>query len=50
MAQTEVVLAPVWAWLIVNEVPAFLTVVGGSMVLAAVAVQALTGARRSFAR
>ena len=50
LAQTEVVLAPVWAWLIVNEVPAFLTVVGGSMVLAAVALQALTGARRSFAR
>ena len=50
LAQTEVVLAPVWAWLVVGEVPAFWTLVGGTMVLAAVTLQALTGARRSFAR
>lgn len=47
LAQTEVVLSPVWAWLVVGEVPAFWTVVGGTMVLAAVTLQALIGARRS---
>ena len=31
LAQTEVVLAPVWAWLVVGE-PAFWTLVGGAMV------------------
>ena len=35
LAQTEVVLAPVWAWLVIGEVPAFWTLVGGAMVLAA---------------
>jgi drug/metabolite transporter (DMT)-like permease len=47
LAQTEVVLAPVWAWLVVGEVPAFWTLVGGMMVLAAVTLQAVAGARRS---
>lgn len=46
LAQTEVVLSPVWAWLVIGEVPAFWTLVGGSMVLAAVTLQALAGARR----
>ena len=46
LAQTEVILSPVWAWLVIGEVPAFWTLVGGSMVLAAVTVQALGGARR----
>jgi drug/metabolite transporter, DME family len=45
LAQTEVVLAPVWAWLVVGEVPAFWTLVGGSMVLAAVGLQTIAGAR-----
>jgi drug/metabolite transporter (DMT)-like permease len=45
LAQTEVVLSPVWAWLVVGEVPAFWTMVGGTMVLAAVTLQALAGAR-----
>ena len=40
LAQTEVVLSPVWAWLVVGEVPAFWTLVGGAMVLAAVTLQA----------
>ena len=47
LAQTEVVLAPVWAWLVVGEVPAFWTLVGGTMVLAAVTLQAVAGARRA---
>ena len=49
LAQTEVVLAPVWAWLVVGEVPAFWTLVGGGMVLAAVTLQALVGTRRAVA-
>jgi drug/metabolite transporter, DME family len=44
-AQTEVVLAPVWAWLVVGEVPALWTLVGGTVVLAAVTAQAVAGAR-----
>lgn len=46
LAQTEVVLAPVWAWLVIGEVPAFWTLVGGLMVLSAVTLQAIAGARR----
>jgi drug/metabolite transporter, DME family len=49
LAQTEVVLSPVWAWLVVGEVPAFWTLVGGAMVLAAVTLQACVGARRVVA-
>lgn len=41
----EVVLAPVWVWIGVGEVPAALTLVGGGIVLAAVVAQALTGMR-----
>ena len=47
LAQTEVVLAPVWAWLVVGEVPAFWTMVGGAMVLVAVTLQAVLGVRRT---
>jgi DME family drug/metabolite transporter len=46
LALTEVVLGPVWAWLVVGEVPAFWTLVGGAIVLSATAVQAVVGARR----
>jgi drug/metabolite transporter, DME family len=46
LAQAEVVLAPVWAWLVVGEVPAFWTLVGGAIVLGAVTVQAIAGTRR----
>jgi AraC-like DNA-binding protein len=46
LALTEVVLGPVWAWLVVGEVPAFWTLVGGAIVLSATAVQAVAGARR----
>jgi DME family drug/metabolite transporter len=48
LAQTEVVLAPVWAWLVVGEVPAFWTLVGGGIVLAAVLAQAVAGTRRGI--
>jgi drug/metabolite transporter, DME family len=46
LAQTEVVLAPVWAWLVVGEAPAFWTLVGGTIVLGAVTIQAIAGTRR----
>ena len=47
LAQVEVVLAPVWAWLVVGEVPALWTLAGGAIVLAAVTAQAVFGARPS---
>ncbi len=37
----EVVAAPVWVWMLFGETPAVLTIAGGCIVLAAVAVQAL---------
>jgi drug/metabolite transporter (DMT)-like permease len=46
LAQTEVVLAPIWAWLILGEVPASATLLGGALVLAAVTAQAVSGTRR----
>lgn len=45
LALTEVVLGPVWAWLIVHEVPATWTLVGGACVLLATVLQAGAGAR-----
>jgi drug/metabolite transporter (DMT)-like permease len=44
LAQGEVVLGPVWAWLVLGEVPPATTLLGGVLVLAAVAWQALGGA------
>ena len=41
----EAVLAPVWVWLGVGEVPSGLTLLGGAIVLAAVAGQASAAAR-----
>jgi drug/metabolite transporter, DME family len=46
LAQSEVVLAPVWAWLILGEVPAPATLLGGALVVAAVVAQAMAGTRR----
>lgn len=41
----EVVAAPIWVWIGVGEVPALLTLIGGAIVLGAVAVQAIAGAK-----
>lgn len=49
LAQTEIILAPVWAWLIIGEVPAGPTLLGGGIVLAAVFLQVVIGARRAHA-
>jgi drug/metabolite transporter (DMT)-like permease len=46
LALTEVVLAPIWVWLWVSEVPGHLTLLGGAVVLAAVLVQAIVRLRR----
>jgi drug/metabolite transporter (DMT)-like permease len=46
LALTEVVLGPVWAWLVVGEVPVLWTLSGGALVLGATALQAVGGARR----
>lgn len=46
LSLTEVVLGPLWVWLGVGEVPRLLTVVGGAIVLTAIAGRALTGLRR----
>jgi drug/metabolite transporter (DMT)-like permease len=39
----EVVLGPLWVWMFLSEQPSASTLVGGAIVLAAVAVQALAG-------
>ena len=41
----EVVLGPIWVWLVLGEVPAMLTLAGGAMVLGAVVAQALAAMR-----
>lgn len=46
LSLVEVVAGPLWVWLAVNEVPDPLTLVGGAIVLGALAYQALSGARR----
>ena len=46
LALVEPMLAPLWAWLIVAEVPAPATVFGGLVILSAVAVQVLLSHRR----
>ena len=45
LSLAEVVLAPIWVWIGVDEVPALLTLAGGAVVLSAVVAQAVTGMR-----
>lgn len=49
LALSEIILAPTWVWIFVDEVPAALTLAGGAMVLAAVVGQALVGLHRERA-
>lgn len=42
----EPILGPVWAWLVVGEVPAVATVVGGGVIISAIAVQVLLSGQR----
>jgi len=46
LSLAEVLLAPLWVWLILGEVPTSLTMIGGAVLLAAVAGNALSGVRR----
>ena len=46
LSMSELVLAPLWVWLAVGEVPSAFTLAGGAIVMAAIALQALSGARR----
>jgi DME family drug/metabolite transporter len=50
LSQVEVILAPVWAWLVFAETPAPTTLQGGAMILCAVLVNAITGAHARMAR
>lgn len=46
LSLTETVLAPIWVWLVINEIPSVLTMLGGAVVLSAVVSQAVLGIRR----
>ncbi|MGH6899891.1 MAG: DMT family transporter [Geminicoccaceae bacterium] len=46
LSLTELALAPIWVWLAVGEVPSTYTLVGGAIIVTAITVQALSGARR----
>ena len=45
LSQIEVILAPLWGWLILTEVPTPATLQGGALVLSAVLLNALSGMR-----
>lgn len=46
LTMAEVVLGPLWVWLAIGEVPSGATLLGGAVMLAAIAFYALTGLRR----
>ena len=46
LALTEVVLGPIWVWLGIGETPSLATLLGGAIVLCAIAGNALSGLRR----
>ncbi len=45
-SQTEIVLAPIWVWVVFNEAPSTNTLVGGSIVLAAIFFEAASRVHR----
>lgn len=45
LTMAEVMLAPVWVWLVLNEQASWDTIVGGTIMLVAIAFNALTGMR-----
>lgn len=47
LSMVEVMLGPVWVWLVLNETATPATFAGGAILLAAIAGNALSGARRS---
>jgi drug/metabolite transporter (DMT)-like permease len=46
LAMTEVVLGPVWVWLVLGETAGPWTLVGGAVLMVAIAANALSGIRR----
>ena len=47
LAMLEIVLSPLWVWLWVNEQPGAATLVGGSIIVIAIAVQAVSETRQT---
>jgi drug/metabolite transporter, DME family len=47
LTMVEIMLAPVWVWLILSETTTRGTLAGGSILLAAIAINALSGMRRA---
>ncbi len=46
LSMTEVLLGPLWVWLLLDESPSLATLAGGGILLAAIAGNALSGLRR----
>ena len=46
LSMTEVVLGPIWTWLFVGETASPLTLLGGAVLMLAIAGNALSGLRR----
>jgi len=46
LSMTEVLLGPVWVWLFIGETASFYTLVGGSILMLAIAGNAISGLRR----
>ncbi len=46
LSLTEVVLGPVWVWLVIDEIPTLYTIAGGVIVVGAIASQAIHGTKR----
>ena len=46
LSNTEVLLAPFWVWLVLDETASTATLVGGAVVLVAILFNALSGMRR----
>ena len=46
LSMTEVVLGPIWTWLLMEETAGVYTLIGGGVLLSAIAANALTGLRR----
>jgi len=46
LSMSEVVLGPLWVWIVLGETAGFYTLLGGAVLLAAIAGNALTGLRR----
>lgn len=47
LALLETVLAPIWVWIGIGEVPSITTIIGGGIVIAALAAHSALGIRRS---